>query len=85
MKHKTNLGRSERLQVVLNLLIDKAEHTTLEIQRLRDSMSPSSEITDLRALGFDIKCRRNINGAKTGPQISAYRLLSVPDNLLCQN
>jgi hypothetical protein len=64
--------KSERLQKMLRVL--KAHPngvTTFEIQALTNSMSPATDISELRANGHFVKCVR-MGKTTSGRQINRY-------------
>ena len=51
-------SNSKRLRRVHNLLSDGAEHSTLEISIQAEVCAVSSIVTELRAQGAEIRCRK---------------------------
>lgn len=56
--HKARLERSPRLQRIMQVLADGCEHTTWEIQEKARSCAVGTSVSELRAQGFRIICRR---------------------------
>lgn len=54
--HSARLESSERLQRVLDVLLDGQPHTTREIIIAADVCAVNSIITEIRANGFTIAC-----------------------------
>lgn len=54
--HFARLEKSERLQRVLNILLDGKPRTTREIVREADVCAVNSIICELRANGYSIEC-----------------------------
>ena len=78
MMHAANPKTSDRLQRVLALLNDGAEHSTREIVEGADVVAVSSCIAELRVAGYYITCRRYLRHS-TGRQIYLYRLHHEPE------
>ena len=56
-----NLERSARLQRVLALLSSGREYSTMEIVQQAQVMAVSAAVSELRAQGKNIKCKRRGN------------------------
>jgi predicted transcriptional regulator len=59
---------SARLQRVLKVLGDKREHTTLEIMTRAKAPAVSAIISELRANGAVIDCKRRHDGPNGAPR-----------------
>jgi len=57
MRHAANLKTSARLQKVLNVLMDRRWHSTLEIMQRTYLCAVGSAVSEIRANGIDVKCR----------------------------
>jgi hypothetical protein len=57
--HSARLSRSDRLQRVADLLLDGRPHTTLDIIKAANVCAVNSIISELRANGMKILCRRS--------------------------
>ncbi len=66
--HRARLERSPRLQRIMRVLADGREHTTWEIQSKARSCAVGTCISELRANGIPIVCRRQAD------KVWAYRL-----------
>ena len=76
--HAARLDRSPRLQRVHACLLDGAEHTTLEIAITAQTVCPGTCVSELRAQGAHIECRRLVGGSRATP-VYVYRMTrSVP-------
>lgn len=71
--HAARLDRSDRLRRVPAVLEDGGEHSTLEIVRRAEVCAVSSAVSELRANGRRIACRRTADPA-TGRRVFFYRL-----------
>ena len=71
--HAARLDRSDRLRRVLSVLEDGGEHSTLEIALRAEVCAVSSAVSELRANGRRIVCRRTVAPA-TGNPVWLYRL-----------
>lgn len=69
MMHSARLSRSDRLQRVAGLLGDGLPHTTLDIILRAGVCAVNSIISELRANGMKIICKRE------GKDVWAYQLL----------
>lgn len=69
--HCASLERSPRLQRVLDLLLDGAERSTLEIVAGARVCAVNSCIAELRENGFAIDCRQS---SDSGERVWLYRL-----------
>jgi len=58
MNH-ANIEKSDRLQRVLELLKRGCEKSTMEIIMQANVMAVSAVVSELRANGYDISCRRD--------------------------
>lgn len=70
--HAARLDRSPRLQRVHALLADGAEHTTWEIVQA-GTVCPGTCVSELRAQGAHIECRRLVGGGRAGA-VYVYRM-----------
>jgi len=57
MRHAARLDSSERLQRVLDVLLDRQWHSTLDIMQRTYLCAVGSAISELRANGLTIECR----------------------------
>lgn len=57
MRHAANIGSSERLQKVLDVLQDRSWHSTFDIMILTSLCAVGSAISELRANGIEVECR----------------------------
>ena len=71
MMHHAHLATSERLQRVLVLLSDGAEHSTRDIVMGAGVMAVSAIISELRTNGLTIRCRHT---GRAGQRVCYYRL-----------
>ncbi len=71
--HAARLERSPRLQRVLAVLADRAEHSTLEIAQAARVCAVNSCVAELRAGGHTITCRQTQAG--DGARVWLYRLI----------
>lgn len=55
--HAARLDHSPRLQRVADLLADGREYTTREISRQADVFAVNSIMAELRANGYDVRCK----------------------------
>lgn len=69
MMHAARIDRSARLQRVLALLSDGAEHSTLDIVIGAGVCAVNSCVAELRANGYEVHCRR------AGRERFVYRLI----------
>ena len=74
--HSAALGRSPRLQRVLAVLQDGAEHSTLDLIREAQVCAVNSCIAELRDNGCWIECRQE--AGRSGERVWLYRLVSSP-------
>lgn len=58
MMHAASINASQRLQRVLTLLADGREYSTLDIVMAAGVCAVNSCISELRANGYDVACRR---------------------------
>lgn len=56
--HAAHPSRSRRLLRVLRVLADGREHTTREIQEAARTVATATCVSELRASGYDVACRR---------------------------
>lgn len=59
--NSANIHKSNRLQRVLSVLMDKKEHTTRDLIRNAKVCAVNSCIAELRANGIQIECERKKN------------------------
>jgi len=59
MIHAAKIRKSARLNRVLNVLRDGREHTSWELQMEARTVAVHTCISELRANGYAITCRRN--------------------------
>ncbi len=59
MMHAADLTKSPRLQRVADLLADGLEHSTMDIILAAGVCSVSAIVSELRANGLEIVCRRD--------------------------
>ena len=71
--HAARLDRSPRLQRVHACLSDGAEHTTWEIATAGRTVCPATCISELRAQGARIECRRLVGGGRA-EAVYVYRM-----------
>ena len=71
MMHAAAVDTSDRLQRVLAVLSDGAEHSTLDISQSAGACAVNSCVAELRANGHVITCRQVF---RTGRHIWLYRL-----------
>jgi len=57
MRHAAQIETSERLQKVLDVLLDRQWHGTLDIMLKTSLCAVGSAISELRANGIDVECR----------------------------
>jgi hypothetical protein len=57
MRHAARLDSSERLQRVLDVLLDRQWHSTLDIMQRTYLCAVGSAISELRANGVNVECR----------------------------
>ncbi len=69
--HAASLDSSPRLQQALDLLLDGRERSTLEIIAGARVCAVNSVIAELRANGFEIRCRQ---ASDRGGRVWLYRL-----------
>ena len=77
--HAARPSRSPRLMRVLRLLSDGREHSSREIQQGADTVAAGTCVSELRAAGYEVECRR-----KDGPgrrPVWLYRMPSPPTAL----
>lgn len=55
--HAARLDHSPRLQRVADLLADGREYSTREISRQADVFAVNSIVAELRANGYDVRCK----------------------------
>lgn len=71
--HAASIDKSARLQRTLEVLrAFPAGATTWEIQTLSNSMAPATDVSELRANKYDIRCMY-IGKTSTGRKIYRYR------------
>lgn len=70
--HAASLESSPRLQQALDLLLDGRERSTLEIIAGARVCAVNSVIAELRANGFEIRCRQDREAS--GGRVWLYRL-----------
>jgi len=72
-RHCAKLNRSRRLQALLEALRDGQEHTTRELQEITGGVAVGSTVSELRAHGYEIRCRL-MRVAENGSKIFSYKL-----------
>lgn len=71
--HAARLASSARLQRVHALLVDGAEHSTLDIVREAEVCAVNAAVAELRAQGAVIDCRQTQSPG--GSRIFLYRMV----------
>ena len=74
--HSANLKTSGRLQKVQALLADGQERSTREIMLQADVCAVSAVVSELRANGLEVTCRRAVDPNTRG-RIWLYRLVAT--------
>jgi len=71
--HFADIKNSRRLQGVLEILQDGAEHTTFDIMLKTKSCAVHTDIYELRKNGIKIDCRQN-GKSETGRKVFVYKI-----------
>jgi hypothetical protein len=74
--HAANVRTSSRLKKYLSALNTMCEFTSIQLQRLTNSVSVSSDIDELRKNGVEVLPARYIGRNKNGRHIYGYKLAS---------
>jgi hypothetical protein len=77
MIHFANAKKSKRLSKLLKAFIDYKQRTTAQLQAITKSMATHTDISELRANGYDIRCNYSHVDAKTGHKIYIYNFLGI--------
>ena len=77
--HAAAVARSPRLQRVLRVLSDGGWHSTLQIQTLASTVATATCISELRAGGHAVECRRRAR--RDGSPLWEYRMPAPPTPL----
>ena len=77
--HAADPARSPRLMRVLRVLSDGREHSSRELQERADTVAAGTCVSELRAAGYDVSCRR---AARAGRRpVWLYSMPSPPTAL----
>lgn len=71
--HKADINKSDRLKSYLPIFLDMQKHSTLEIQKITHSMSPATDISELRKNGLPISDAEYAGKNQNGKKIYMYQ------------
>lgn len=77
--HAAHPARSRRLLRVLRVLADGREHSSRDIQRRADTVAAGTCVSELRAAGYAVSCRRTRRD--DGRPVWLYSMPSPPSPL----
>lgn len=81
--HYAKLDNSARLQRVLEILLDRQPHSTMELQERAEVCAVGSTVGELRRNGYRIECRY-AGKTETG-RVYIYKLLPFTESEECHS